>query len=189
MVESRSIVSGALRSSGPAPAAHNRDSSSRLTASSCRTLDHLCARSQLPTVDGARVASNNELLAPARSTATTSMLSMLSPPASIDPTTDSALVPLLAPCLASFNRPVDQPRQIKALGQQRRREQSGVRHQIALIESRGDTAQVMGCSHPSDALSDWLMYSVARDIIPGQRAFDLSATPSQHLPQRWIRAK
>ncbi len=44
---------------------------------------------------------NSELLAPARNTATSSMLS---PPASIDPITVNDLVPLLAPCLASFNR-------------------------------------------------------------------------------------
>jgi len=41
-------------------------------------LDHLCARSHDPTVEGARVPSNNEPAAPARSTATSSMLS---PPA------------------------------------------------------------------------------------------------------------
>lgn len=29
----------------------------------------------------------------------------------------------------------------------------------------------MRCSHPSDALSNWLMYSVARDIIPGHLIF------------------
>jgi hypothetical protein len=57
-------------------------------------LDHLCARSHDPTVEGARVPSNNEPAAPARSTATSSILS---PPARIDPTTDSALAPLFAP--------------------------------------------------------------------------------------------
>ena len=47
-----------------------------------------------PTVEGARAALYNEPAAPARSTA---MSSMLSPPARIDPTTDSALAPLFAP--------------------------------------------------------------------------------------------
>jgi hypothetical protein len=106
MVESMSIVSGALRSAGPAPAAHSRASSSRLTASSCRTLDHLCARSHDPIVDGARVTSNSELVAPDRRTATSSMLS---PPASIDPITVNAFVPLLAPCLTSLSRQPTRP--------------------------------------------------------------------------------
>ncbi len=106
MVESRSIVSGPDRFAGPAPQAHKRASSSRLIASYCRTLDHLCARSQLPTVDGARVASNSSPAAPARRTATSSMLS---PPASIDPTTVSALVPLFAPCRARCSRPSISP--------------------------------------------------------------------------------
>ena len=90
-VESRSIVSGAAKLAGPAPAAHSRASSSRLIASSCRTLDHLCARSHDPTVDGARVPSNNDPAAPARRTATSSMLS---PPTSIAPITVSAFAPL-----------------------------------------------------------------------------------------------
>ena len=101
MVESRSIVSGATRSSGPAPAAHSRARSSRQIASSCRTLDHLCARSHDPTVEGARVASNNKPVAPDRKMATSSMLS---PPASIAPITVNAFVPQFAPCLASFSR-------------------------------------------------------------------------------------
>jgi hypothetical protein len=65
------------------------------------TLDHLCARNHDPIVDGARMPSNNEPVAPARSTATSSMLS---PPASIDPITVNAFVPLLAPCLTSLSR-------------------------------------------------------------------------------------
>ncbi len=39
------MVTGPTRSAGPAPADHNRASSSRDTASSWRTLDHLWARS------------------------------------------------------------------------------------------------------------------------------------------------
>ena len=100
------MVSGAPRSAGPAPAAHNRASSPRLTASSCRTLDHLCARSHVPIVDGARVASNSSPQAPARSTATSSMLS---PPASIDPITVNAFVPLFAPCRARRSRSSTSP--------------------------------------------------------------------------------
>lgn len=100
------MVSGALRSSGPAPAAHNRANSSRLTASSCRTLDHLCARSHDPTVEGARVSSNSAPDAPERSTATSSMLSA---PASIEPITVNAFAPLLAPCRASFSRSSTRP--------------------------------------------------------------------------------
>jgi len=61
----------------------------------------LCERSHDPTVDGARVPSNKALAAPARSTATSSMLS---PPASIDPITDSAFAPLFAPCWARLSR-------------------------------------------------------------------------------------
>lgn len=94
MVESRSIVSGAARSAGPAPAAHNRASSSRLIASSCRTLDHVCARSHDPTVEGALVPSNSDAAAPARRAATSSMLS---PPVSNVPITDKAFAPLFAP--------------------------------------------------------------------------------------------
>jgi len=52
-------------------------------------------------VDGTRVPSNGKLAVPARSTAVSSMLS---PPANITPITVSAFAPLLAPCLASFNR-------------------------------------------------------------------------------------
>jgi hypothetical protein len=55
----------------------------------------LNARSQVPIVEGARVWSNSSGIAPARSSA---MSSMESPPASIDPTTESALVPPFAPC-------------------------------------------------------------------------------------------
>jgi hypothetical protein len=95
------MVSGAARSAGPAPAAHSRASSSRLTASNCRTLDHLCARSHVPTVDGALVRSNNAPVAPARRTATSSMLS---PPVSIEPITVNAFVPLFAPCSARCSR-------------------------------------------------------------------------------------
>lgn len=50
------------------------------------------------------------------------------------------------------------------------------------------TAQVMRFSHPSDVLSNWLMLSFARHILPAQTAFDLSHTPPNRLPQRWIRA-
>jgi uncharacterized membrane protein len=64
-------------------------------------LDHLRARSHDPTVDGAVVALNNDAAAPARSTATSSMLS---PPASIDPITVSAFPPLFAPCGARRSR-------------------------------------------------------------------------------------
>jgi len=59
-------------------------------------------RSQDPIVDGARMASNNSGSAPARSNAVSSMLS---PPASIDPITLNAFVPLLAPCRARVRRP------------------------------------------------------------------------------------
>ena len=54
-----------------------------------------------PIVEGARVASNNEPVAPVLITATSWMLS---PPASVDPITVSALIPLLAPCSATLNR-------------------------------------------------------------------------------------
>ena len=64
-------------------------------------MDHLWARSHDPTVLGALVPSNNEPAAPARRTATSSMLS---PPASIDPITVSAFAPLLLPCLARRSR-------------------------------------------------------------------------------------
>ncbi len=106
MVESTSIVSGPLRSLGPAPAAHNRASSSRETASSWRTLDHLKQRSHVPTVDGARVGPSAWPVAPARSTAVSSMES---PPTSIDPITVNALMPLFAPCRASCTRRSTRP--------------------------------------------------------------------------------
>jgi hypothetical protein len=61
----------------------------------------LCARSHDPTVDGALVSSNIFAEAPARSTAVSSMLS---PPASIDPTTVSAFAPLFAPSTVSRTR-------------------------------------------------------------------------------------
>jgi hypothetical protein len=58
-------------------------------------------RSQDPIVEGARVVSNNVLVAPARSS---SVSSMLSPPASMDPITVSALAPLFAPWRCKVNR-------------------------------------------------------------------------------------
>ena len=48
---------------------------------------------------------------------------------------------------------LDQPGQVQALGQRRRRQQSSVRHQIRLVETHRDPAQIVRCSHPSDALS------------------------------------
>jgi hypothetical protein len=57
-------------------------------------------------VDGARVASNSSPQAPARSTATSSRLS---PPASIDPITVNAFVPLFAPCRANRSRASTSP--------------------------------------------------------------------------------
>jgi hypothetical protein len=100
-VESTSIVNAPAGSAGPAPAAQSLASSPRVTASSSRTLDHLKARSQVPIVEGARSWSNNSGVAPARSSATSSIES---PPASIEPTTESAFVPLFAPCSASRTR-------------------------------------------------------------------------------------
>jgi len=92
-VESTSIVNGAARSAGPSPAAHAARMVWRVTASSCRTLDHVNARSHVPTVDGASTPSNSSGAAPARSTSTSSMLS---PPASIDPITVDAFAPQFA---------------------------------------------------------------------------------------------
>jgi hypothetical protein len=57
----------------------------------------LCARSHDPIMEGALVPSNSDAAAPARSTATSSMLS---PPVSIDPITDNAFAPLFPPCSA-----------------------------------------------------------------------------------------
>src|SRR5680860_809702 len=103
-----STVNGAARSAGPRPAAQPRTSVSRATASSWRTLDHLNARSHVPIVDGARVSSNNSGAAPARSTSTSSMLS---PPASIAPTTVTAFAPQKAAPgpAASFTRASTSP--------------------------------------------------------------------------------
>ncbi len=50
-------------------------------------------------------------------------------------------------------RNTHQPAQVDPLRQHRRWQQAGVRHQIRLIEAGGDSAQIMVCSHPSDALS------------------------------------
>jgi hypothetical protein len=97
-VESRSIVNGPAGSTGPAPAAHNRASSSRVTASNSRTPAHLNARNHDPMVDGARVWSNSSPVAPACSSAVSATES---PPSSIDPTTVSAFVALFARCAAS----------------------------------------------------------------------------------------
>jgi hypothetical protein len=58
-------------------------------------------RSHDPIVDGARVVSNSLLVAPARSSAVSSMLS---PPATMEPITVSALVPLFAPWRRTVNR-------------------------------------------------------------------------------------
>ncbi|GEL18460.1 hypothetical protein PA7_22970 [Pseudonocardia asaccharolytica DSM 44247 = NBRC 16224] len=70
MIESRSTVSGPVGSAGPAPAAPSRARSSRETASSSRTFDHLNARSQHPIVEDARTWSNSPAPAPPRSAST-----------------------------------------------------------------------------------------------------------------------
>ena len=100
-MESRSNVNGPPGSTGPAPAAQVRPSNPRVTASNSRTFDHLKLRSHVPIVEGARIWSNSSGAAPARNRATSSIES---PPASIDPTTESALVPPFAPCLARRTR-------------------------------------------------------------------------------------
>jgi len=108
----------------------------------------LCAGSHDPTGDGARVPSNNEPAAPARSTSTSSTLS---PPASIDPITDTAFAPLFA-TLSQAQSPVDQPGQVQPLSQHRGRQQPGVRHQIRLVEAHRHSAQIVLCSHSAGAL-------------------------------------
>jgi hypothetical protein len=70
-------------------------------ASSSRAFDHRKDRNQVPTVEGARFWSNSSGIAPARSSATSSMES---PPARIVPITDSALVALFAPWASSRSR-------------------------------------------------------------------------------------
>jgi hypothetical protein len=76
---------------------------------------------------------------------------MLSPSASIDPITVSAFAPLFA-VLSQVQPVLDEPGQVQALGQHRRRERAGVRHQVAFAEPRGDPAQVVVCSHSAGAL-------------------------------------
>ena len=185
MVESRSIVSGALRSAGPAPAAHSRASSSRLTASSCRTLDHLCARSHDPTVEGARVPSNSELAAPARSTATSSMLS---PPASIDPITVSALAPLFAPCRVSLSRESISPTR-----------------SIRWARTAAGSSPALGTRFVSSKLTDtrlsswfartqqvpfiWRLLTPQQGHRPRSEGICVFGRPLSIKPQRWIRDK
>lgn len=55
------MVNGPATSFGPPPAAHNRASSSRDTASSWRMLCQRNDLNQVPTVEGARVALNRGL--------------------------------------------------------------------------------------------------------------------------------
>ncbi len=64
----------------------------------------------------------------------------------------------------------DQPSQVDPLGEDCCRQQPGIRHQIALVEGRGDRAEVIRRSHPSGALSAWSDCSVARPIVPAQRS-------------------
>ena len=74
MVESRSMVRGP--SSGPAPAAQARASSSRLTRSSWRTWPHRKLRRNVPRVDGALTRQPMALaVPPVRSTSASSMQS------------------------------------------------------------------------------------------------------------------
>ena len=72
---------------------------------------------------------------------------------------------------------VDQPSQADLLREQRRRQQPRRGHEVRLIEADGHVAQIVRCSHSSSALSIRLMRSVARHIVPGQRAFDLLGAP------------
>ena len=102
------MINDAARSVGPNPAAHARTSVWRVTTSNWRMLDQVNARSHVPIVDGARTWSNSTGAAPARSTSTSSMLS---PPASIAPSTVTAFAPQdpdLGP-LASFTRASTRP--------------------------------------------------------------------------------
>ncbi len=94
-------------------------------------MDHLCALSHDPIVDGALVTSNSSTAAPARSTATSSTLS---PPASTDPITVSAFVPLFRTMPNQTKPRIDQLSQTQPLGQHRRQQQTGARQQIPLIE-------------------------------------------------------
>ena len=143
-MESRSNVNGPAGSTGPAPAAHNRASSSRVTASSSRTLDHLNARSHDPIVDGARSWSNSSPVAPACSSAVSATES---PPSSIDPITVNAFVPLFAPCAGQTHALLDQTGEPDLLGQHRRGQQSRARHEIRLVATHRHAAEIVGSSH------------------------------------------
>jgi hypothetical protein len=72
---------------------------------------------------------------------------------------------------------VDQLLDAEALGQRRRGQQPGRRHEIRLVEPHIHPGQIVRCSHPSDALSTRGTCDLSNRIVPGRRAFDLQGTP------------
>src|SRR5680860_789022 len=183
-----STVNGAARSAGPRPAAQPRTSVSRATASSWRTLDHLNARSHVPIVDGARVSSNNSGAAPARSTSTSSMLS---PPASIAPTTVTAFAPQKAAPgpAASFTRASTSPAMPRRCTSNAGATRPRVGYQTVLVKGHRHAREIVRCFHPTDALR--LGYDDDADtvIVPGHRAFVVQAAPRSTASTRWIQGK
>ena len=103
MLESTSMVSGALP--GPAPADHARLNSSPATLSKLRASAQLKLRKKVPIVEGARTAwPNTAAVAPERNT---SQSSMLSAPTRTAWTTVIALWP-------TFARPGASPRSTRS---------------------------------------------------------------------------
>src|SRR5680860_1595205 len=170
---------------GPPPAAQARTNSS-LTASRARTSPKLNERRHVPSVDGARTSKRSPV-APAR---ITSMSSMLSAPASSPPMIIIALVPTLAPPRA----PARSTRaSTSAATPSRCARAAGATSPACdtrfgsskLMETRLKSCDARIRQMPSRSVR---CCSLARHIVPGQRAFDLEGTPPHTQIRRWIRA-
>ena len=164
MVESTSIVSGALRSDGPAPAVRSRASSSRLIAADRRWTTSARAATTRPSTGLWWRRKTGRLRRPVARDVVDAVAADQHRPDDRE-----RLRPAVRPVLGQLQPLIYQPAEVDPLRQDRRRKQPGVRHQIALIEGRDDTAEVVRCSHPSDALANWSLLSVASHIIQLRR--------------------
>jgi hypothetical protein len=138
-----SIVSGAIRSAGPAPAAHSRHQ--QLPADRVELPDVGPLVRPQPGPDRRRRPGGVEQRPGSTGAQPRDVIDAV--PAGEHRADHRQRLRAAAGAVPRQVQPlVDQPGQVDPLRQHRRRQQPGVRHQIALIEGRGDTAQVMRCS-------------------------------------------
>ena len=171
-------------SSGACPASAIRNS--RPAFSSWATLPQVYERRCEPSVDGARMPPNSEVIAPCRSR---SMSSIESAPAAIPATRHGtfscALTPHSPPGrTCSATRSASPARCASAITGTR----PGVRHQIRVIERCVRPGQAMQQSHLTGALSNSATEASDTPIVPVQRAPFTLTRPETPLIDRWIEA-